>query len=129
MKEGGIIELSASVAIFVLIILVATVATNAEIGKENLCLTMRIGHGIDEAQTIMQKYSYIDASSGNSYPILDLDKASSHLIIKQTGDRMISVKSATSVEVTLPILVHSRGQIIVRLIKLGEKNERLPFND
>jgi hypothetical protein len=123
MKEGGIIELTASVTIFVLIIVIVGVATNAETGKVNLSLTVRIGHGIDEAQTIMQQYSYIDPSSSNSYPILDLDRASSHLIIKQTRDHIIPVSSATSVDVTLPILVHSHGQLAVRFVKLGEKNE------
>jgi len=129
MRKGGIIELSASVAIFVLVIFVIATVTNAESGRWDLSLTVRIGRGIDEAQTLIEHYSYIDPSSSNSYPIIDLDKASSHLTIKQTEDNTISIKSTTSVNVVLPILAHSHGQLVVSFIKGGEENERHSFND
>jgi len=129
MRKGGIIELSASVAIFVLIIFVIATATNAETSRGDLSLTVQIGRGIDEAQTVIQQYSYIDPSSSNSYPVIDLDKASSHLTIKQAKDNSISIESTISVNVVLPILAYSHGQLVVSFIKVGEKNERHSFDD
>jgi hypothetical protein len=121
MRKGGIIELSASVTIFIFIVFVIATATNAETGRGDLSLTVQIGRGVDEAQTVIQQYSYIDPSSSNSYPIIDLDKASSYLTPKQTENNIISIKSTTGANVVLPILTHSRGRLVVSFIKVGEK--------
>lgn len=118
--KAGILELSFSIPILLIVILTSTFAFNVWLKYDrDIGVLSEEGEAIDYFQFLVEKYGYVDPCSGNAYPIF----VQSSIGGSSSGLRIVHIASNQSYYLYMfPVLLLLNDRFMIAFLGIGEQD-------